>query len=89
MSDIENGHRYPPETDKIKKIAEVLHLSQDERDHLFDLAGGSKKNNVSPDLSEYIMAQDKSRLALRIARDKGAGEKEWEKIIEILEKKAE
>ena len=33
------------------------------------------------------MEQDKSRVALRIARDTGAGEKEWEKIIRILEGK--
>ena len=85
MSDIENGHRYPPEKDKILKIAEALNLSQKDTDKLFDLAAGNKKNSVSPDIAEYIMEQDKSRVALRIARDKGAGEKEWEKIIRMLE----
>ena len=87
MSDIENGHRYPPEKEKISKIAQTLHLSQEETDKLFDLAAGNKKNSVSPDIADYIMEQDKSRVALRIARDKGAGEKEWEKIIRILEGK--
>ena len=81
MSDIENGHRYPPEKEKIYKISEALHLTPDETDKLFDLAAGNKKN------SDYIMEQDKSRVALRIARDTGAGEKEWEKIISILEGK--
>lgn len=85
MSDIENGHRYPPEKEKIYKIAETLHLSQEETDYLFDLAARSKKNSVSPDITDYIMAQDKSRVALRLARDSGAGEKEWEKIIRMLE----
>lgn len=87
MSDIENGHRYPPEKEKIYKIAETLHLTPEEMDKLFDLAAGNKKNSVSPDIADYIMEQDKSRAALRIARDKGAGEKEWEKIIRILEGK--
>lgn len=87
MSDIENGHRYPPEKEKIYKIAEALHLTSEETDKLFDLAAGNKKNSVSPDIADYIMEQDKSRVALRIARDKGAGEKEWEKIIRILEGK--
>lgn len=87
MSDIENGHRYPPEKEKIYKIAETLHLTPEEKDKLFDLAAGNKKNSVSPDIADYIMEQDKSRAALRIARDKGAGEKEWEKIIRILEGK--
>jgi len=87
MSDIENDHRYPPEKDKIYKIAETLHLTKEETDYLFDLAGNNKKNSVSPDIADYIMEQDKSRVALRIARDSGAGEKEWEKIIRILEGK--
>jgi len=87
MSDIENDHRYPPEKEKIYKIAETLRLTKEETDYLFDLAGNNKKNSVSPDIADYIMEQDKSRVALRLARDSGAGEKEWEKIIRILEGK--
>lgn len=87
MSDIENDHRYPPEKEKIYQIAEVLHLNQEETDLLFDLAGRTKKNSVSPDIADYIMDQDKSRVALRLARDTGAGEKEWEAIIRILEER--
>ena len=86
MSDIENNHRYPPEKEKIYRIVEALHLTKEETDYLFDLAGNNKKNSVSPDIAEYIMEQNKSRVALRIARDNGAGEKEWERIIQILEK---
>ena len=85
MSDIENDHRYPPEKDKIYKIAETLRLTKEETDYLFDLAAVAKKNAVSPDLTDYIMGQDKSRVALRLARDSGAGEKEWEAIIRMLE----
>lgn len=85
MSDIENDHRYPPEKEKIYKIAEALHLSQEETAYLFDLAAGNKKNAVSPDIADYIMEQDASRVALRIARDKGLGQKEWEKVIAMLE----
>ncbi len=86
MSDIENNHRYPPEKEKIYKIAEALSLTKEETDYLFDLAAGNKKNLVSPDIADYIMDQEKSRTALRLARDCGAGEKEWEKIIKMLEK---
>ena len=89
MSDIENDHRYPPEKEKIYKIAEALNLTQEETNELFDLAAGNKKNSVSPDIADYIMDQDKSRVALRLARDLGAGEKEWEKIIRMLEESKE
>ena len=85
MSDIENNNRYPPEKEKIYKIAEALNLTQEETDDLFDLAAGNKRNSVSPDIADYIMNQEKSRVALRLARDLGAGEKEWEKVIRMLE----
>ncbi len=88
MSDIENGHRYPPEKEKLYTIADTLHLSKEDTDKLFDLAGGTKKNNVSPDIADYIMEQNNSRIALRIARDKNFGEKEWEKVIQLLEKES-
>lgn len=87
LSDIENDHRYPPEKEKIYLIAEALHLNREETDYLFDLSAGNKKNSVSPDIADYIMDQDKSRVALRLARDTGAGEKEWEEIIRILEER--
>ncbi len=85
MSDIENDHRYPPDKDKIEIIAMCLQLTQDETDTLFDLAAYNKKNNVSPDIAEYIMGTRASRIALRKARDNGYGEKEWEKVIEMME----
>lgn len=86
LSDIENNHRYPPEKEKIYIIADALKLTKEETDYLFDLAAGNKKNSVSPDIADYIMEQDMSRVALRIARDTGAGKKEWEEVIELLEK---
>ncbi len=85
MSDIENDHRYPPEKEKIYMIAEALDLNKEDTDYLFDLAAGNKKNAVSPDITDYIMGQEKTRVALRLARDINAGEKEWEKIIRLLE----
>ncbi|MCD8295199.1 MAG: helix-turn-helix domain-containing protein [Clostridia bacterium] len=85
MSDIEKDHRYPPDREKIEIIARCLQLTQEETDTLFDLAAG-KKNNVSPDIAEYIMSTKAARIALRKARDNGCGEKEWEKVIEMLEK---
>ncbi len=87
MGDIENDHRYPPEKEKIYKIAEIQHLSQEDTDYMFALAGNTKKNSVSPDIADYIMDRDKSRVALRLARATGAGKKEWEQIIRLLEGK--
>ncbi len=85
MSDIEKGRRYPPDKEKIYKIAEVLTLDQEETNTLFDLAAYSRANGVSPDLSDYVMGVDNLRIALRKARDINAGEDDWQRIIDMLE----
>ena len=87
MSDIENNRRYPPDKEKIYKIASALELSEDETNTLFDLAANEKENSVSPDLPEYIMGTDNARVALRLARDLNADDEDWLKVIEMLEAK--
>lgn len=85
MSDIEKGHRYPPDKEKLDIIVKVLSLSKDEVDLMFDLAAREKENSVSPDLPEYIMGNEKARVALRIARDNNASEETWQRVIDLLE----
>ena len=84
---LEKGHRYPPDKDKLYAIATTLHLSEDDRDKMFDLAANAKENTVSPDLPEYIMGNEQVRVALRMARDTDAGDDLWQKMIEMMEKK--
>ena len=50
MSDIEKGHRYPPNRDKLYDMARILHLSEEDTNTMFDLAAGERDNTVSPDL---------------------------------------
>ena len=52
---------------------------------MFDLAAGEKDNAVSPDLPEYIMGTRKARVALRMARDTGATDATWQKVIDLIE----
>lgn len=85
MSDIEKSRRYPPDKEKIEKIGMTLELTEDEKNHLFDLAALAKDNTVSPDLPEYIMEHELVRVALRRARDVDAGKEEWEKVIKIFD----
>lgn len=85
MSDIEKGHRYPPNRDKLYDMARILHLSEEDTNIMFDLAAGERDNTVSPDLPEYIMGNEKARTALRMARDNNASEATWQKVIEMLE----
>lgn len=94
LSDIEKGNRYPPDKDKIAKMAEVLALTPQETAELYDLAAfdrasveKEKSSAVSPDLPEYIMSSENLRVALRMARDAGAGDDDWIRVIEMLEGK--
>ena len=85
MSDIEKGHRYPPDKDKLYELSRILCLSEDETNTMFDLAAGEKENTVSPDLPEYIMGNEQVRVALRMARDSDKSSEIWQKVIEMLE----
>lgn len=85
MSDIEKGHRYPPDRDKLEAMVKILGLSGEEADKMYDLAAHEKDNTVSPDLPEYIMGTEKARVALRLARDNGATDATWQKVIDMLE----
>ena len=94
LSDIEKGNRYPPDRDKIARMAQVLELTPQETADLYDLAAfdrasveKEKNSAVSPDLPEYIMSSEKLRVALRMARDANADDNDWIRVIEILERK--
>ena len=85
-SDIEKGHRYPPDKDRLAKMAELLGLSEEDTNTMYDLAAGEKENGIAPDLPEYVMGMDNCRVALRMAREKGLDNSDWQKIIGIIEK---
>ena len=85
MSDIEKGHRYPPQKEKLYEMASILKLNEADTNAMFDLAAGERENGIAPDLPEYIMGNPKARTALRMARDKGSSEAVWQKVIDMLE----
>ena len=67
LSDVEKGRRNPPELSKLEQIAEILNLSAEDKDTMFDLAG-KKRESVAPDLPDYIMSRGYVATALRTAR---------------------
>jgi transcriptional regulator with XRE-family HTH domain len=88
LSDIIKGRRNPPEMSMLLKIADVLHLTNDERAEMFDLAG-RERNEAAPDLPGYIMDEKipHVRAALRKASDKKLGDDFWQRVLEEIEKK--
>ena len=85
LSDIEKGRRYPPDMDRLLKIVDILKLTEEEKNKMFDLAGNGK-NTISPDLPEYIMSSETVRVALRKAREV-ATDKDWEEFVKKLDEK--
>ena len=52
---------------------------------MFDLAARTRDNQVSADLSGYIMETDLARVALRRAKERDLSDKQWKSIIDIIE----
>ncbi len=86
LSDVEKDRRNPPELPKLEQIAEILGLSYEEKETMFNLAG-KKRDSVAPDLPEYIMSRDYVAAALRTARDLDAGEEEWLQFVNELKQR--
>lgn len=88
LSDIIKGRRNPPDIDGLEAIAEALNLDENERNEMFDLAG-RERNQVSPDLPEYIMdeALPSARVALRRAKNQSLGDDFWQEVNKIIDKR--
>ena len=76
--------------DGLEALAKALNLDQDEREEMFDLAGRDR-NQVSPDLPEYIMdeALPSARVALRRAKSQNLGDDFWQEVNKIIDKRSE
>ena len=89
LCDVENERRDPPRYDLLIQIADVLGLSGIDREMFFDLAGKGR-NEVSPDLPEYIMqssVSDSVRLALRTAKKTNASVEDWLEFVQRMKDK--
>lgn len=86
VSDIENGNREPNEKELLESIVNVLKLSQEEANKLYDMAA-AQKNELAQDVSDYVNKTELAKVALRTARVNGATEKDWKEFIEKLKEK--
>ena len=88
LSDIIKGRRNPPDIDGLEVIASVLNLNENERNEMFDLAG-RERNQISPDLPEYIMDETlpSARVALRRAKSQELGDDFWQEVNKIIDRR--
>jgi transcriptional regulator with XRE-family HTH domain len=88
LSNLEKDRRSDPADEIVERIAELLHMSNDEKTEMLDLlAKAKKKPAVAADLPEYINERDIVRVALRTAKDADATDEEWQEFIERLQKR--
>ena len=83
--DIEKNRRIPPDDGFLEKLIRVFFLSEEEQVVLYDLAGKARQE-VSPDLPDYIMQNEYVRVALRLAKEK-ANADDWQGFIRNLKDK--
>ena len=86
ISDMEKGRRNAPVMDKLIKLADYFELTDDERIEMFDLAGKTK-NDLPPDLPNYIKGNNDVVSALRTARDLGANDEDWQRFVDELKQR--
>ena len=86
ITDIEKNRRNPFSTEDLEKVADVLELSKEDRTLMYDLAG-EKRNEIAPDIPDYIMQRGYVSAALRTARDLDADEADWQRFVDELKKR--
>ena len=86
LADIEHDRRNPMDKEKLEELAHVLNLTKTEQEEMCDLVG-KKRREVAPDLTDYVVDNSYVSYALRRARDAGAGEEDWKKMVESLERR--
>lgn len=85
-SDVEKGRRNPLSMDKMAIFAKVTHMTEEEKNAMYDLAG-QDRSEIAPDLPEYIKGRDYVCAALRTARDLGADQGDWDAFVAELKRR--
>lgn len=90
LSDIEKGHKNPPDRnpDMMSQFQSILHLTDEDMTTLYDLAAKDRPSGqqVPVDLSEYLREQSGIRDFVRTVRKKGLSEENWNELTKTLGK---
>lgn len=95
LSDMEQGKKLPPNSDKeshkelMKKIKDVYELSEEEYEKMQDYADRElmEKGHLQNDVKDYVMETPAAITALRKATRQNLSNSDWQEIIKKMEKK--
>jgi len=91
-SEVEKNRRCAFTSDRLEKLKIFLGLNDEQADEMYNKAAESRKSKdvvVPQDFSDYIVERDYAMQALRVAKELGADEQDWERFIEDLKKRKE
>ena len=87
-SQVEKGRSLPLTEKRIADIAVFLNLKEEEREELKRLSYVDRKyKRIPEDCATYAQSLPIVVEALRTAKELGAGEEEWQQMLEVLRKK--
>lgn len=89
LSDIENGRRKPFDSDKIEAFCDYLHLPDEDRALMYDLAA-RERCEIPSDIDDIMMHSEigaMARFALRMSNAGIADEDDWRALIRRIEEK--
>jgi len=91
-SEVEKNRRCAFTSDRLDKLRAFLSMTESQATEMYNKAAESRKGKdiaVPQDFSDYIVERDYAMQALRLAKELGADEQDWEKFIQELKKRKE
>ncbi|MEG1925639.1 MAG: helix-turn-helix transcriptional regulator [Ruthenibacterium sp.] len=91
-SEVEKNRRCAFTSDRLDKLRAFLGMTEEQATEMYNKAAESRKGKnvtVPQDFSDYIVERDYAMQALRLAKELGADEQDWEKFTEDLKRRKE
>lgn len=85
-SDVEKGRRYPLGFHKLEQFGRIAGMDKREIERMLDLAGAAR-GTVAPDIAGYIAEHASAVNTLRLARNLGAENADWDCFADMLRAK--
>lgn len=83
-SEVEKGRRSIFIKERMEKLADFLMLDEEERKTLYDKAKDANNAALPMDCEDYAAGHAFVAEALRLSKATGAGEKEWQQLLDDL-----
>lgn len=86
-SEVEKGRSSTFTAERLKSLAHFLMLDDEETHTLYDMAAESRSSNditTPQDCADYMLCNSYVIEALRLSMETGAGEKEWQVLLNEL-----